>query len=193
MAAALSFTLSSFANAATIQTNVDFSNNSGSGYVYNDIFNNGSNISLTVSSAQGSMTSAIFGLGVNSGFADDGALDNYWTGANPETILFTFSEAVVFDTINLGLYESCCENPSKISIDGGAFFNLDDDSSTTFNGQGTAFLLSTPTRSGLSNATTFRVDNIDVSAVPVPAAVWLFGSALFGLFGVARRRSANAA
>jgi hypothetical protein len=35
-------------------------------------------------------------------------------------------------------------------------------------------------------------DNIsitaDVAAVPVPAAVWLFGSGLLGLIGVARRK-----
>jgi len=29
----------------------------------------------------------------------------------------------------------------------------------------------------------------DLSAVPVPAAVWLFGSGLIGLLGVARRRA----
>jgi hypothetical protein len=32
------------------------------------------------------------------------------------------------------------------------------------------------------------IDNVSVSAVPVPAAVWLFGSGLLGLVGVARRR-----
>lgn len=31
---------------------------------------------------------------------------------------------------------------------------------------------------------------VDVSAVPVPAAVWLFGSGLLGLIGVARRKKA---
>jgi hypothetical protein len=31
--------------------------------------------------------------------------------------------------------------------------------------------------------------SINVSAVPVPAAVWLFGSGVLGLVGVARRRS----
>jgi len=31
-------------------------------------------------------------------------------------------------------------------------------------------------------------DNVNVSAVPVPAAVWLFGSALLGLTGLARRK-----
>jgi hypothetical protein len=29
-----------------------------------------------------------------------------------------------------------------------------------------------------------------VSAVPIPAAVWMFGSAILGLVGVARRRQA---
>lgn len=32
------------------------------------------------------------------------------------------------------------------------------------------------------------IDNIKVSAVPVPAAVWLFGSAILGLVGVGRRK-----
>ena len=30
--------------------------------------------------------------------------------------------------------------------------------------------------------------DVDISAVPVPAAVWLFGSGLVGLIGVARRK-----
>ena len=29
-----------------------------------------------------------------------------------------------------------------------------------------------------------------VSAVPIPAAAWLFGSAILGLFGIARRKRA---
>lgn len=32
------------------------------------------------------------------------------------------------------------------------------------------------------------LDNISIEAVPVPAAVWLFGSGLLGLLGVARKR-----
>ena len=39
------------------------------------------------------------------------------------------------------------------------------------------------------DATTGVVSYSAVSAVPVPAAVWLFGSGLMGLVGVARRRS----
>ena len=34
------------------------------------------------------------------------------------------------------------------------------------------------------------IDNVTVSAVPVPAAAWLFGSGLLGLIGIARRKTA---
>lgn len=34
----------------------------------------------------------------------------------------------------------------------------------------------------------FYIRNADVSTVPVPAAVWLFGSGLIGLIGIARRK-----
>ena len=37
-------------------------------------------------------------------------------------------------------------------------------------------------------ATGIYYDNLNVAAIPVPAAVWLFGSGLIGLVGVARRR-----
>jgi len=37
---------------------------------------------------------------------------------------------------------------------------------------------------------TFTEGEIDVSAIPIPAAVWLFGSGLLGLVGIARRRKA---
>ena len=36
-----------------------------------------------------------------------------------------------------------------------------------------------------------RATTVTVSAVPVPPAVWLFGSGLLGLVGIARRRSAH--
>ncbi|HFD32315.1 MAG TPA: VPLPA-CTERM sorting domain-containing protein [Gammaproteobacteria bacterium] len=37
----------------------------------------------------------------------------------------------------------------------------------------------------------WAVQTGDVSAVPVPAAAWLFGSGLLGLVGAARRKRAN--
>jgi len=47
---------------------------------------------------------------------------------------------------------------------------------------------------GFTNTESFTVDTLNisvsgVSAVPVPAAAWLFGSGLIGLFGFARKKS----
>ena len=36
----------------------------------------------------------------------------------------------------------------------------------------------------------FTQDSVSVSTVPIPAAVWLFGSGLLGLVGMARRKKA---
>jgi hypothetical protein len=44
---------------------------------------------------------------------------------------------------------------------------------------------------GTTQSRRFALDNAStVSAVPVPAAVWLMGSGLVGLFGIARRKAA---
>jgi len=43
----------------------------------------------------------------------------------------------------------------------------------------------------VNNFYVWAVQSGDVSAVPVPAAVWLFGSGLLGLVSAARRKSAN--
>ncbi|PCJ83805.1 MAG: hypothetical protein COA54_14955 [Thiotrichaceae bacterium] len=47
------------------------------------------------------------------------------------------------------------------------------------------------TRNKVNDLFAWAVQSGDVSAVPVPAAAWLFGSGLLGLVGVARRKSAN--
>jgi len=46
------------------------------------------------------------------------------------------------------------------------------------------------TNSKLSGLSAWAVHDGDVSAVPVPAAAWLFGSGLIGLLGLARRKKA---
>jgi hypothetical protein len=63
-----------------------------------------------------------------------------------------------------------------------------------FTGNGTAgalqsYILGTATLDASGNLT---ITANQTSAVPLPAAVWLFGSGLLGLFGVARRRAAAA-
>ena len=38
------------------------------------------------------------------------------------------------------------------------------------------------------NDLTYLFTNVSTTAVPVPAAVWLFGSGLVGLIGIARKK-----
>lgn len=44
---------------------------------------------------------------------------------------------------------------------------------------------------GTDTSFNFSIDNVTISAVPVPAAVWLLGSGLIGLLGVARKRKSG--
>ena len=39
-------------------------------------------------------------------------------------------------------------------------------------------------------SSSYVLDALNVKAVPIPPAVWLFGTALIGLFGFSRRRIA---
>jgi hypothetical protein len=34
----------------------------------------------------------------------------------------------------------------------------------------------------------YYIDNVDITAIPLPAAVWFFGTGLLGLAGFSRRR-----
>ncbi|WP_206171452.1 VPLPA-CTERM sorting domain-containing protein [Thiorhodococcus mannitoliphagus] len=52
--------------------------------------------------------------------------------------------------------------------------------------------MSPVTKLEVVSTTSFAIDNIKGSAVPIPAAVWLFGSALLGLAGVGYRRRPSA-
>lgn len=53
---------------------------------------------------------------------------------------------------------------------------------------GTVFELSNINTTA-TNPYQFYIETMDVTAVPVPAAAWLFGTGLLGLAGVARRKS----
>ncbi|MDX2487444.1 MAG: VPLPA-CTERM sorting domain-containing protein [Gammaproteobacteria bacterium] len=45
-------------------------------------------------------------------------------------------------------------------------------------------------RNSQSAVYSIAYDNFTITAVPVPAAIWLFGSGLIGLIGIARRKKA---
>lgn len=84
-------------------------------------------------------------------------------------------------TINLGALMGKIVNPNSP----GAWFLV---------GQGTSFVLTELSSIFLLVNDTYYQNNsgafgVSISQVPLPAAVWLFGSALFGLVAVARRRA----
>jgi len=67
-------------------------------------------------------------------------------------------------------------------------------SSTNWIGPGAAWFFNMKTgaqfhQGSLNRSLAWAVHTGDVGVVPVPAAVWLFGSGLMGLFGVARRKN----
>lgn len=51
----------------------------------------------------------------------------------------------------------------------------------------TSFDVDTFSQGGSSNLSNFRAYNTGV--MPIPAAVWIFGSGLLGLIGIARKKS----
>jgi len=56
------------------------------------------------------------------------------------------------------------------------------------------FIATTPTSlffNSLGNSAPISTADFGFQAVPVPAAAWLFGSGLLGLFGMARRKRAG--
>ena len=96
-------------------------------------------------------------------------------GTSPDQCAFDYTVNLAPGETAFGTYFTWSVNPNIPVV---AVFNQDGSA-----GQGVAmqvgpFPTQTPTFQGT------------VSAVPVPAAVWLFGSGLLGLVGVARRKKA---
>jgi hypothetical protein len=116
-------------------------------------------------------------------------------GQGREVLTFTFSQAVNIQKIGFYLFDN---NIDKARLTYGAT-NIDISSAPSDNtGKpvvgfsqyvvGGAPLVTSFSVSARGSVTSFRISDITVSAVPVPAAAWLMGSGLLGLAGVARRR-----
>lgn len=162
-------------------------------------FNNGSGtysaggVTGTVSATGGSLfynaVENAVGVGTN-GF--NGAM------AQGETLAVAFDSTITVNTI----YFRQWENPGlfftydQVILDGGSF-----QTTLTDSGQGIVLLdqfpigqsldgfMLTP-QNGLTAVYLHSID-FDVAEVPIPAAAWLFGSALVGFFGVSRKRKAS--
>ncbi len=105
-----------------------------------------------------------------------------------ETLVVSFSEAVTVDNITLAAWDG--PDTALLATPGGATMTLDDDPlgqinsfSLTGLGELTSFTITNTKFAGL-----FTLNGLSVSPVPVPAAAWLFISAIGGLVGARRMR-----
>jgi hypothetical protein len=108
-----------------------------------------------------------------------------------ETLSITEASGSTFSLSSLEFYSPAVEAISFIGyLEGGGTVQLgliSGSSPETFNFDGSWSNLT-----GIdvyTGATGFQLDNIVVTAVPVPAAVWLFGSALAGLGWMRRKQT----
>ena len=141
-------------------------------------------------------TAYAFGNSLNSGaFAENATVADTW-GLQSSTL----TSVLTVSSFNpVALYRVRVENDANVEIatadfSGGGLNSL----SFTFTDTNVVYRIfvnsinSTGALAALTGSGTTTYD-LKVSAVPIPAAVWLFGSALMGLVGVSRRKSATLA
>jgi len=110
--------------------------------------------------------------------ADDGNANTVWWSNSfaGYPFLLRADGIRVVDALDMSLYNDYCGIPGAICDTEGNFIGADASApGSAFNANGE-----------LINLEGTVVQNL--SAVPVPAAVWLFGSGLIGLIGIARRK-----
>jgi hypothetical protein len=148
-----------------------------------DVLNLDSNAVFTLSlfKIDDEMTATIFNDSLPTGeiFAQQGF------GAGPFAYDFTHLVDSGLNRINLSLYNG----PSgytlgwSVLVDGESIASFDCGVYNTFGCDNDAYT------QGIAYTTDIEFNNV-TSAVPVPAAVWLFGSGLLGLIGIAKKKAA---
>lgn len=168
------------------------------------IANNGSGVISGMTQLSGGtgvyVSSSNNNVGVRSNLSGDGTnMDGGSAGSTTdldEGILFTFDQVVTLTFVNFDSFSG--SDDFNLTVDGisllvdhnqsdaavlGVVSNTPFPDHFDFSVVGTEFLIWAD-----GNTDSFRIDSLRASAVPVPAAAWLFGSGLLGLVGMARRR-----
>ncbi|MES9828596.1 MAG: hypothetical protein ABW201_10060 [Candidatus Thiodiazotropha sp.] len=113
--------------------------------------------------------------------------DNLW-GVPAETTFLTRADGSAFNLTSLQVFQSA--QGLNFTADGGAFLNSTDLGAITFGPEFqdiTLLRIDIPC-GGPGASCRVTLDNIDVNPVPIPAAIWLFGSGFVGLFGLSHKR-----
>ena len=169
--------------------------------ISNDGYGNISSSSLISGNGSGIYVSSTSSgnLGVMTDPRDEThSMDGGSSASDPdEGLLFTFNQQVSLDYINFDYFGS--SDDFNLTVDGLSIltdFNGNDSSPLVSNvaGQFDEYNFNNISGSQIliwadGNSDSFRIDRFEVSAVPVPAAVWLFASGLLALTGLARRQS----
>ena len=128
---------------------------------------------LDLLSVQG--TSGSGDIGTTVGFGTGGTVNNSPFTFNPSTAV---PDLLVIGgwTVNLSTTSIAEQTTSILTLEGSGSIS------------GNGFDL-TPTQWTLSANDTGSTYSMTVTAVPIPAALWLFGSGLLGLIGIARKKA----
>ncbi len=108
-----------------------------------------------------------------------------------ESLYVTFTQDVVVNSLTFGAWDGA-DHGAKATVGGNSItFNSGSNATGnyTFNGLGLSVLAGqTMSINALSLGSVFTLRGMDVTPVPVPAAAWLFASAIGGLFSARRLR-----
>ena len=115
--------------------------------------------------------------------SDDNVTDN-------EYLDFVFKEDVVVDNLWFNNNHDGGFGPGDMVTIAGMAYAVSIGYAGGANGIGSFFVAAGNTLRVAFNNEQFYVSGMEVSAVPVPAAVWLFGTAMLGLAGLRRKQHA---
>ena len=192
--------------SASVQasTQFNFTGNGGSTNFGNTVvaMSDDGSLTATITASRHGSTSGVSGFNLDGyGVADGG----YRSIQGNETLHITFSQAVDIDTLHLRQWEGPDEGQAVISFNGGTTTQtISADTGGAFDTNEYVALNATGVTSlditGIYTGTLFFVEKTQFfvaglqgvtaspSEVPVPAAAWLFGSALLGLGQLKRRK-----
>lgn len=189
VASALLFSVNANAHMHMLQYNLDFTTTGVEGSAFGDV--------MVGNTYQGSLSVNMHAL---QDLADEGG--GYADVIVPLTTYDSDSDSDVFNlsySVNIGDYDfteqTAASFDSEFTVDdpanvgGISAFSMEIGDSS-FNDLSLSYEMSGGTWSA-TDGNTFNVvsGTFTVSAVPVPAAVWMFGSGLIGLIGVKRKKA----